>query len=302
MSVARPPWTVPCVGINHHLELQGLCCGVIPGVVEVDLAALYGHRATRSDLRCQLNRVIQKLFPARAGDALSRATGLGGGEDLWVVLTPGEGGEILAPPRASAVDKRFASRLEQQWNRRFTADRSGRCRAPTGRVPSPPCSGTGCACVDALEQGQAVHPTTGSRRGRADHRARGLAVVAAGANTRHTSEMYRLRRSSGGGVDALRRSDEHFTPMGASQSGAPVLPRVQDLANEAGLQGLCCRKPAHGGRGGESLGWGAGDGRRFDVSAPWETEELDASKAARQAQHARRAQANLDHVGVVGTI
>lgn len=57
VASTRPPPPLP--GIIPHLILQSLGRGVVPSVIEINLASLYGHWTTRGHLGPQLVSVIQ---------------------------------------------------------------------------------------------------------------------------------------------------------------------------------------------------------------------------------------------------
>lgn len=65
-------WTQQCFA--SHLVLQCLRDGVVPGVVEVDLTPLYGHRTASSDLGGELHGVVHQQLPAQGTkEATARA-------------------------------------------------------------------------------------------------------------------------------------------------------------------------------------------------------------------------------------
>lgn len=47
------------------LMLQCLSDGVVPAVIEIDLASLHGHGTASSYLRAELDGVIHQLLPAK---------------------------------------------------------------------------------------------------------------------------------------------------------------------------------------------------------------------------------------------
>lgn len=53
---------MPC--LSSHLVFQCLRGGVVSGVVEIDLAPLYGHRAASSYLGAKLHGVVHQQLPA----------------------------------------------------------------------------------------------------------------------------------------------------------------------------------------------------------------------------------------------